>query len=207
MSALQGYSHAKSDLLLEKIRSDPPCHHRKRRSVPHGVRPAHVSQSGRVHPVSATQRQGCGHHPEALHGISRRSAHPRGHPQAQRRTIAGSRALQTEVVISARPLSKNPIRFAEFRKIARDGGGRRHRAPHTGEGRGGVDGAHVLIFTMRRPDVLPTGDYGIQVAMKKHYRKRKLPKPKDMEKIARAWSPYRSVACWYLWRSLDIKTI
>jgi DNA-3-methyladenine glycosylase II len=64
-----------------------------------------------------------------------------------------------------------------------------------------------LMFTLRRPDVLPTGDYGVQVAIKKHYRKRKLPKPKDMEKIAKPWSPYRSIACWYLWRSLDIKTM
>ena len=72
----------------------------------------------------------------------------------------------------------------------------------------GVWTAHMfLMFTMRRPDVLPTGDYGIQMAMKKHYRKRKLPKPRDMEKIARSWSPYRSIACWYLWRSLDIKTV
>ena len=72
----------------------------------------------------------------------------------------------------------------------------------------GVWTAHMfLMFTMRRPDVLPTGDYGIQMAIKKYYRKRKLPKPKDMEKIAKAWSPYRSVACWYLWRSLDIKTM
>ena len=68
--------------------------------------------------------------------------------------------------------------------------------------------AHMfLMFSLRRPDVLPTGDYGVQVAMKKHYRKRKLPKPKDMEKIARNWAPYRSVACWYMWRSLDIKTL
>jgi 3-methyladenine DNA glycosylase/8-oxoguanine DNA glycosylase len=72
----------------------------------------------------------------------------------------------------------------------------------------GVWTAHMfLIFTLKRGDVLPTGDYGVQTAMKKHYRKRKMPKPKDMEKIARAWSPYRSVACWYLWRSLDIKTL
>ena len=72
----------------------------------------------------------------------------------------------------------------------------------------GVWTAHMfLMFSLRRPDVLPTGDYGVQVAMKKHYRKRKLLKPKDMEKIARAWAPYRSVACWYLWRSLDIKTL
>jgi DNA-3-methyladenine glycosylase II len=72
----------------------------------------------------------------------------------------------------------------------------------------GVWTAHMfLMFTLRRPDVLPTGDYGVQAAMKKHYRKRKLPKPKEMEKIARTWAPYRSVACWYLWRSLDIKTV
>jgi DNA-3-methyladenine glycosylase II len=72
----------------------------------------------------------------------------------------------------------------------------------------GVWTAHMfLMFSLRRPNVLPTGDYGIQMAMKKQYKKRKLPKPKDMEKIARPWEPYRSVACWYLWRSLDIKTV
>ncbi len=72
----------------------------------------------------------------------------------------------------------------------------------------GVWTAHMfLMFTLRRPDVLPTGDYGVQAAIKKHYRKRKLPKPHVMEKIARPWAPYRSIACWYLWRSLDIKTV
>jgi len=72
----------------------------------------------------------------------------------------------------------------------------------------GVWTAHMfLIFTLRRTDVLPVGDYGVQSAIKKAYRKRKLPRPKDMEKIAKAWSPYRSIACWYLWRSLDIKTM
>lgn len=72
----------------------------------------------------------------------------------------------------------------------------------------GVWTAHMfLMFSLRRPNVLPTGDYGVQMAIKKHYKKRKLPKPKDMEKIAKAWEPYRSVACWYMWRSLDIKTV
>ena len=64
-----------------------------------------------------------------------------------------------------------------------------------------------LMFTLKRENVLPTGDYGVQAAIKKHYRKRKLPKPHVMEKIAKCWEPYRSVACWYLWRSLDIKTV
>jgi DNA-3-methyladenine glycosylase II len=72
----------------------------------------------------------------------------------------------------------------------------------------GVWTAHMfLMFTLRRPNVLPTGDFGIQMAIKKHYKKRKMPKPEQMEKIAKAWEPYRSVACWYLWRSLDIKTM
>ena len=72
----------------------------------------------------------------------------------------------------------------------------------------GVWTAHMfLMFSLRRPNVLPTGDYGVQVAIRKHYKKRKLPQPKDMEKIAKAWEPYRSVACWYMWRSLDIETI
>jgi len=72
----------------------------------------------------------------------------------------------------------------------------------------GVWTAHMfLMFALRRPDVLPTGDLGIQMAIRKHYRKRKLPKPAQMEKLAKGWSPYRSVACWYLWRSLDVKTL
>jgi DNA-3-methyladenine glycosylase II len=72
----------------------------------------------------------------------------------------------------------------------------------------GVWTAHMfLMFTLRRPNVLPTGDFAVQMAIKKHYNKRKLPKPLQMEKIARPWEPYRSIACWYLWRSLDIKTV
>jgi DNA-3-methyladenine glycosylase II len=62
-----------------------------------------------------------------------------------------------------------------------------------------------LMFTLRRPNILPTGDFGVQMAIKKHYKKRKLPKPSAMEKLARPWEPYRSFACWYLWRSLDLK--
>jgi DNA-3-methyladenine glycosylase II len=72
----------------------------------------------------------------------------------------------------------------------------------------GVWTAHMfLMFTLRRPNVLPTGDFGIRMAMKKHYKRRNLPKPEQMERIARRWEPYRSVACWYLWQSMDIKTL
>jgi len=70
----------------------------------------------------------------------------------------------------------------------------------------GVWSAHMfLIFALGRHDVLPVGDYGIRSAIKKLYRKRKLPSPRDMERLARNWRPYCSVACWYLWRSQDVK--
>lgn len=83
-----------------------------------------------------------------------------------------------------------------------------------------------LMFTLKRENVLPTGDFGVRMAMYRHYlevqrkkaakksaaankkskQKIKLPTPEQMEKIAKSWEPYRSVACWYLWRSLDSKT-
>ena len=96
-----------------------------------------------------------------------------------------------------------------------------------------------LMFTLKRENVLPTGDFGVRMAMHRHYlevqdkvqrkvqrdaqrmrtvkksaaakkqskQKIKLPTPEQMEKIAKSWEPYRSVACWYLWRSLDTKTL
>jgi DNA-3-methyladenine glycosylase II len=84
-----------------------------------------------------------------------------------------------------------------------------------------------LMFTLKRENILPTGDFGVRMAMHKHYLdkprakatkksavarksrklKIKLPSPEQMEKIAKRWEPYRSVACWYLWKSLDTKTL
>ena len=60
-----------------------------------------------------------------------------------------------------------------------------------------------LIFRLQRPDVLPVGDLGIVNAIQKAYRLRKKPTPERMRKLGEAWRPYRSVASWYLWRSLD----
>jgi DNA-3-methyladenine glycosylase II len=60
-----------------------------------------------------------------------------------------------------------------------------------------------LIFRLHRPDVLPVGDLGIVIAIQKAYRFRKRPTPERMRRLGEAWKPYRSVATWYLWRSLD----
>ena len=68
----------------------------------------------------------------------------------------------------------------------------------------GVWTAHMfLMFALQRPDVLPTGDLGIRNAVQKLYRLRTAPTPAKMQRIAKPWRPYSSVACWYLWRSLD----
>lgn len=60
-----------------------------------------------------------------------------------------------------------------------------------------------LMFTLFRPDVLPTGDLGIQKGFQKLFKLRSLPDPKKMEKLSKEWAPYRTVACWYLWKLLD----
>jgi DNA-3-methyladenine glycosylase II len=60
-----------------------------------------------------------------------------------------------------------------------------------------------LLFALRRPDVLAAGDLGIRSAIRKAYRFRKLPTPARVVQVAKPWHPYCSVACWYLWRSVD----
>ena len=61
-----------------------------------------------------------------------------------------------------------------------------------------------LMFRLGRPDILPVLDLGIRNAFRRAYRLRKEPTPKRMHGIAKAWAPYRSVASWYLWQSLEL---
>jgi DNA-3-methyladenine glycosylase II len=60
-----------------------------------------------------------------------------------------------------------------------------------------------LMFRLHRPDVLPVDDLGIVTAIQRLYGLRKRPKADRIRKIGEAWRPYRTVACWYLWRSLE----
>jgi DNA-3-methyladenine glycosylase II len=63
--------------------------------------------------------------------------------------------------------------------------------------------AHMyLIFSLRRPDVLPTGDLGIRVAVRHEDGLDQTPGPDEVERIGQPWRPYATVASWYLWRSL-----
>lgn len=63
-----------------------------------------------------------------------------------------------------------------------------------------------LMFRLGRPNVLPELDLGIQKGIQRAYRLRSLPKPDRVRKIGAKWAPYSSIACWYLWRSLDTET-
>ena len=60
-----------------------------------------------------------------------------------------------------------------------------------------------LMFHLGRPDILPVGDQGIRRAIMVEYGLRKLPEAKRIRKIAKPWQPYRTLACLYLWSSLD----
>ena len=65
--------------------------------------------------------------------------------------------------------------------------------------------AHMfLIFSLGRLDVLPVGDIGLQNAVMRLYGFESKPDKKQLNKIGEKWTPYRSVAVWYLWESLEL---
>jgi DNA-3-methyladenine glycosylase II len=71
----------------------------------------------------------------------------------------------------------------------------------------------LLIFRLGRPDVLPVTDYGVRKGFALTFMKlpktraieaADLPKPDVLERRGRKWTPFRSVASWYLWRACDL---
>ena len=61
----------------------------------------------------------------------------------------------------------------------------------------------LLIFRMNRCDVLAVDDLGVRAAIKKVYGLDELPSKQTVEQLGQKWKPYRTIASWYLWRSLD----
>jgi len=61
-----------------------------------------------------------------------------------------------------------------------------------------------LMFGLGRPDILPVGDYGLRVAFRNQFQFDNLPGPEKMTTLAEPWRPYRTIASWYLWRSLNL---
>ncbi len=63
----------------------------------------------------------------------------------------------------------------------------------------------VMMFALGKADVLPVGDLGIRAAAKDLFQLTELPNAKLLKELAQRWAPYRTVACWYLWRMRDPK--
>ena len=62
-----------------------------------------------------------------------------------------------------------------------------------------------LMSSLNRADILPLTDLGIQKGIMKFLKMKNLPSKKEMENCSRKWRPYRTIACWYLWRMADDK--
>ncbi|HEY5044012.1 MAG TPA: DNA-3-methyladenine glycosylase 2 family protein [Verrucomicrobiae bacterium] len=61
----------------------------------------------------------------------------------------------------------------------------------------------LLIFQLGREDVLPVDDFGVRSGFRVAYKKRAMPKPKDLLKFGKRWRPHATTAAWYLWRAAD----
>ena len=148
----------------------------------------------------------------------------------QMRSVGLSKQKSSYLLDMAEHAHRGELEFSRLSEMSED-----EVIAHLTQVKGvGVWTAHMfLMFTLRRPDILPTGDFGIRMAMYKHYLEKRvrkngtargsvarkgkkakpkkikivLPTPEQMQKIAKKWEPYRSIACWYLWQSLDVKTI
>ena len=66
--------------------------------------------------------------------------------------------------------------------------------------------AEILLIRLGRPDVLPADDFGLRTGFRATYGGRELPSPLKLRAFGERWRPYRTVACWYLWRAADKKT-
>jgi DNA-3-methyladenine glycosylase II len=62
----------------------------------------------------------------------------------------------------------------------------------------------LLMFQLRRPDVLPADDFGVRHGFRLAYGLRKMPAPKVLAMFGERWAPHRSAAAWYLWRAVDL---
>ncbi|HEX5398417.1 MAG TPA: DNA-3-methyladenine glycosylase 2 family protein [Verrucomicrobiae bacterium] len=61
----------------------------------------------------------------------------------------------------------------------------------------------LLIFQLGRPDVLPVDDFGVRSGFRVAYKKREMPKPKELLAFGERWKPHRTTAAWYLWCAAD----
>jgi 3-methyladenine DNA glycosylase/8-oxoguanine DNA glycosylase len=138
--------------------------------------------------------------PEALSGLSDEQFRAVG---MSRQKVAYFRDLSEKVTSGALPLQSAATRGDSADPLDAMTDDEVIAALTQVKGIGRWSAEMFLMFRLHRPDVLPVGDLGIVNAVKNVYGLRKKPTPDRIRKIGEAWRPYRSVASWYLWRSLD----
>lgn len=121
-------------------------------------------------------------------------------PDAKLRSVGLSNAKTNYVKDLAKRFLDGTIVPKKFPKMT-DEEIREHLIVVKGIGRWSAD--MFLMFTLYRPDVLPTGDLAIQKSFQKLFGLKKAPDAAKMENLARSWAPYRTVASYYLWRIAD----
>lgn len=119
---------------------------------------------------------------------------------ARFRTAGVSQQKAAYLVDLAKKFLDGTVGQRQFHEMT-DDAIREHLVAVKGIGRWTAD--MFLMFTLHRPDMLPIGDLGIQKGMQQLFKLKSLPNAKKMEALSAPWRPYRTVACRYLWASLD----
>jgi len=129
--------------------------------------------------------------PEDLSSVSDADLRKAGFSQAK---ILAVRDLATKSLAGVVPTSRQIIKLSDDEIVER-------LTEVRGVGHWTVE--MLLIFQLGRPDVLPADDFGVRTGFKQAYKKRDLPKVKELLAFGERWRPYRTTAAWYLWEAAD----
>lgn len=129
--------------------------------------------------------------PEDLAGAADRQIRACGFSRAKIKAI---RDLAEKSLAGVVPTSRQIVKLSDDEIIAR-------LTEVRGVGRWTVE--MLLIFQLGRPDVLPADDFGVRTGFSRAYKKRDLPKVKDLLAFGERWRPHRTTAAWYLWQAAN----
>ncbi|HZI31168.1 MAG TPA: DNA-3-methyladenine glycosylase 2 family protein [Candidatus Binatia bacterium] len=130
-------------------------------------------------------------HPGDLAGVADRQIRACGFSRAKIKAI---RDIAAKTLAGVVPTSRQIVKLSDDEIIAR-------LTEVRGVGRWTVE--MLLIFQLGRPDVLPADDFGVRTGYFRAYRKRDLPKVKDLLAFGERWRPHRTTAAWYLWQAAN----
>lgn len=129
--------------------------------------------------------------PEDLVGVTDRQIRACGFSLAKIKAI---RDIAAKTLAGVVPTSRQIIKLSDDEIIMR-------LTEVRGVGRWTVE--MLLIFQLGRPDVLPADDFGVRTGFSQAYKKRDLPKVKDLLAFGERWRPHRTTAAWYLWQAAN----